>query len=114
LVLHTWTGDIYVHMHHTESMYNSLVQALLDAKVPPEDLMLTVEIVPMVHLVWAGVALMGTAAAMSLAKELLPPIRKKAHAGSRRNSLDPPASLASTSSPTRWMNSYESEQKDSG
>jgi cytochrome c-type biogenesis protein CcmF len=77
LILHTWTGDIYVHMHPTESLYNSLVQALLDTQVSPEDVALTVEIIPMVHLVWAGVALMSAAAAMSLAKELVTRIRKR-------------------------------------
>ena len=78
LIITTMTGDIYVHMHETESLYDSLVQALLDTEVLPEDLIITVEIVPMVHFVWAGVALMCIGMAASLIRELMKPAAKKA------------------------------------
>jgi len=78
LIITTWTGDIYVHMHETASIYNSLVQALTDTTVLPEDLMVTVEIIPMVHLVWAGVTLLSIGIGIPLIKELVRPSRKKA------------------------------------
>ncbi len=72
-------GDIYVHMHHTESMYDSLFQALMGGgEVQPQDLIITVEIVPMVYLVWAGVTLMSIGMAIPLIKELVRPLHKKA------------------------------------
>lgn len=81
LIINTWTGDIYIHMHQTESMYDSLLDALMDKEVLPEDLMLTAEMIPMVHLVWAGVALMSIGVAMPLIWELVRTLRKKASAG---------------------------------
>ncbi len=57
-------------MHHTESMYNSLVQALVGMEVLPQDLIVTVDRIPMVYLVWAGVTLLSLGMAFSLIKEL--------------------------------------------
>jgi cytochrome c biogenesis factor len=79
LIINTPTGDLYIHMHHTESMYNALVQALFfNREVPPEDLIVTVEIIPMVYLVWIGVTLLSIGMAIPLIKELVRPTRKKA------------------------------------
>jgi len=80
LIITTWTGDIYLHMYHTASMYNSLVQALMDRRVLPEDLTVIVETIPMVYLVWAGVVLMCFGAAMPVAVELGRRISRKTHA----------------------------------
>ncbi len=77
-IIGTSTGDIYIRMHHTESMYNSLVQALGGEKVLPEDLVVSVERIPMVHLVWAGVTLLSIGMAMPLIKEIVRPMPKKA------------------------------------
>jgi len=77
LIMTTWTGDIYVRMLHTESMYSALVQALMGGKVLPEDLIVTVEINPMVYLVWAGVTLLSIGMAMPLIKEVVISVRKK-------------------------------------
>lgn len=74
MIIPTWTGDIYIHMHHTASMYNSLVQALMDTTIPPEDLILNVEVIPMIHLVWIGVAMMSVGVALPLAGELTKPL----------------------------------------
>jgi len=78
LIIATWTGDVYIHMHHTESMYNALVQALMGEEVPPEDLIVSVERIPMVYLVWAGVTLLSIGMAIPLIKELVRSVRKKA------------------------------------
>jgi hypothetical protein len=77
-IITTPTGDIYVHMSHTASMYDSLVEALMDREVLPEDLIVTVEIIPMAYLVWAGVTLLSIGVAMPLIKELVKPISEKA------------------------------------
>ncbi len=78
LIIATWTGDMYIHMHHTESMYNSLVRALMGEEVFPEDLIVSVERIPMVYLVWAGVTLLSLGMAIPLIKEIVRPVRKKA------------------------------------
>jgi hypothetical protein len=77
MIITTWAGDMYIHMHQTESMYDSLVQALIDRAVMPEDLILVVEVIPMVYLVWAGVALICTGMALPLVKELAKTVRQK-------------------------------------
>ena len=69
-IITTGTGDIYIHMHHTESIYNSLVQALMDTETLPKDLIVNVERIPMVYLVWGGVTLLSLGMAIPLIKEL--------------------------------------------
>ncbi len=59
-------------------MSDSLVAALMGEKVLPEDLIVTVEINPVVYLVWAGVALMSIGVAVPLVKELVRPVLKRA------------------------------------
>ncbi len=68
LIIATWTGDIYLRLLNTESIDNALWLALNDVEVQPEDLMITVDINPMVHLVWAGSGLMALGMTLSLAK----------------------------------------------
>lgn len=77
LIITTWRGDIYIRMLHTESMNNALEQALMGEKVLPQDLIVTLEIKPVVYLVWGGVALMSIGMATPLIKELAMPIRKE-------------------------------------
>ncbi|MFQ6081566.1 MAG: hypothetical protein ACE5OW_07860, partial [Candidatus Bathyarchaeia archaeon] len=67
----TWTGDLYIHMHHTNSTYHALVLALMGEEVLPRDLIVTVEKIPMVYLVWAGVTLLGVGMALPLIKEIV-------------------------------------------
>jgi cytochrome c-type biogenesis protein CcmF len=71
LIIPTWTGDLYIHMHHTESIHNTLVSALMGQETYPEDLIVTVEIIPMVHLVWAGIMLLGIGMTLPLIKEIV-------------------------------------------
>ncbi|NIU38752.1 hypothetical protein GWN65_01925 [Candidatus Bathyarchaeota archaeon] len=70
-IITTWTGDIYIRMLHTESMSDSLIQALANNQVLPEDLYVTVEKSPLIYLVWTGVAIMSAGITMALITELV-------------------------------------------
>jgi cytochrome c biogenesis factor len=54
----TATGDIYVHLEYSDSLYNALVQTLEGNSSVPEEVSVTVQNSPLIYLVWAGVALM--------------------------------------------------------
>jgi cytochrome c biogenesis factor len=56
LVITTEKGDIYLHLNITQSMYNSLSQAFTGELTIPESLTIIVEKVPLVYLVWIGIA----------------------------------------------------------
>lgn len=71
LIISTQTGDLYIHMHHTESIQNTLWHALYGETVLPTDLIVSVEIIPMVYLVWAGIVMLGVGMAMPLAYGLV-------------------------------------------
>lgn len=77
LIIATWTGDIYVYSHDIESVRSALEQALAGREVLPEDLTVTVERIPLIHLVWAGVTLLCVGMAVPLVEELARPKRKK-------------------------------------
>ncbi len=77
LIITTLTGDIYLRLLQTESMTNSLLNALDGKQVIPEDLILSVEVNPAVYLVWAGVALMSLGIAVPLLREILKPFPRK-------------------------------------
>jgi cytochrome c biogenesis factor len=71
LVIPTLSGDIYLRMLHTESVHQSLVNALQGTETFPEDLILTVEKNPLIYLVWVGVAIMSIGVAAPLSREIL-------------------------------------------
>jgi cytochrome c biogenesis factor len=58
LIITTETGDIYMHLEFTDSLYNTLVQTLAGNATIPENISVTVQTSPLVYLVWAGIALM--------------------------------------------------------
>jgi cytochrome c-type biogenesis protein CcmF len=58
LIMTTATGDIYVHLEYTDSLYKALVQTLEGNSSVPEEVSVTVQNSPLIYLVWAGVALM--------------------------------------------------------
>jgi cytochrome c-type biogenesis protein CcmF len=58
LVVSTETGDVYLHFDYTSELYNSLTQELTGDTVAPESVAVTVQISPLIYLVWTGVALM--------------------------------------------------------
>jgi cytochrome c-type biogenesis protein CcmF len=58
LVITTKTGDVYLHLDYTDAMYDSLTQALTENIVTPESVAVTVQISPLLYLVWVGIALM--------------------------------------------------------
>ena len=57
-ILQTEVGDLYLHLAYTEELYDSLAQTLMGNSVVPETVSVTVQISPLVYLVWTGVALM--------------------------------------------------------
>jgi hypothetical protein len=57
LVISTETGDVYLHLAYTDELYDSLTQTLKVDNVAPERVDVTVQISPLIYLVWAGVAL---------------------------------------------------------
>ena len=58
LVITTEVGDVYLHLAYTDELYDSLTQTLTGNTVTPESVAVTVQISPLIYLVWAGVALM--------------------------------------------------------
>jgi cytochrome c biogenesis factor len=58
LIITTETGDIYMHLEYTNSLYDVLVQTLAGNATIPENIAVTVQTSPLVYLVWAGIALM--------------------------------------------------------
>jgi cytochrome c biogenesis factor len=58
LIITTATGDIYVHIEFTDSLYNALVQTLSGNSSVPEEVSVTVQNNPLIYLVWGGVTLM--------------------------------------------------------
>jgi cytochrome c-type biogenesis protein CcmF len=85
LIIHTWEGDLYLHLRYTNSTYYSLVHALMDLEELPEDLMISVERIPFVHFVWIGVAMLAVGESIALTGELA-----KTLSGSRRVSKKTP------------------------
>lgn len=71
LIISAPVGDIYVSMQQTPSSYNSMRYALITGEVvPPEDFNIWVKKVPLIWLVWLGIALMGFAMVILLFSEL--------------------------------------------
>jgi cytochrome c-type biogenesis protein CcmF len=58
LIISTPTGDIYLHIYPTESIHSALLNAIFNVEALPESLSVTVEVIPMVYLVWVGVSLL--------------------------------------------------------
>ena len=73
LIISTLTGDIYVHVELTESLYNALQQNLSGNSTVPNMVSITVQNSPMIYLVWSGVALIAIAISVQFASELYVP-----------------------------------------
>ncbi len=58
LIISSWDGDLYIRLLHTESIANSLQEALMNREIYPQDLIVTVEKSPLIYLIWGGVTLM--------------------------------------------------------
>lgn len=87
LIIPTWEGDLYIHMHHTNSTYSALVHALMGTEANPEDLVITVERIPFVHLVWVGVSMLSIGMAASLVREVLETVRRPRHKSKASNQI---------------------------
>jgi cytochrome c-type biogenesis protein CcmF len=72
LIIPTLEGDLYIHLHQTNSTYYSLVHALLGTGIIPNDAVITIERIPYVYLVWTGVAIMSFGVAIAFIFELIP------------------------------------------
>jgi cytochrome c biogenesis factor len=70
LILTTETGDIYLHLEYTDSLYNGLIQTLSGETTNLESVTVTVQTNPLVYLVWAGIALMILGISMQLIADL--------------------------------------------
>ena len=58
LILTTETGDVYLHLEYSDSMYETLTQRLIGNDVMLDNAVVTVQTSPLIYLVWTGVALM--------------------------------------------------------
>jgi cytochrome c-type biogenesis protein CcmF len=58
LIVTTETGDVYIHLEYTDSLYKALVQTLEGNSSVPGEVSVTVQNNPLIYLVWGGVALM--------------------------------------------------------
>ncbi len=72
LIVSTPSGDIYVHLEIDEELYGILSAQLTGNSTTPATVTLTVQHVPMVYLVWAGVTLM----VVSMAAECFVDLRR--------------------------------------
>ena len=69
-IIHTITGDVYLHLLPNNSTITALTNALFGEENPPDVLAFTVETIPMVYLVWLGVALLTVGISTQLIREL--------------------------------------------
>jgi cytochrome c-type biogenesis protein CcmF len=70
LVITTETGDVYLHLDYTDELYASLTQTLTGNTVTPESVTVTVQISPLIYLVWAGIVLMVVSISLQAAIDL--------------------------------------------
>ena len=70
LIITTETGDVYLHLSYTVELYDSLAQTLMGNIVTPERVDVTVQISPLVYLVWTGVALMSASISVQIVIDL--------------------------------------------
>jgi cytochrome c-type biogenesis protein CcmF len=70
LVITTETGDVYLHLYYTDELYASLTQTLTGNTVTPESVTVTVQISPLIYLVWAGIVLMVVSISLQAAIDL--------------------------------------------
>lgn len=70
LIVNTPSGDIYVHMEINEELYNILLAQLIGNGTTPTTVILTVQRIPLVYMVWIGVALMVASIAIECVVDL--------------------------------------------
>jgi cytochrome c-type biogenesis protein CcmF len=69
-IIHTITGDLYLHLLPNNSTITALTDALFGEENPPDVLAFTVETIPMVYLVWLGVAFLTAGISAQLVRTL--------------------------------------------
>jgi cytochrome c biogenesis factor len=70
LIITTETGDIYLHMEYSDSLYDALVQTYSGNSTVPDEVSITVQNSPMIYLVWTGIALMLFGMSVQFASDL--------------------------------------------
>jgi cytochrome c-type biogenesis protein CcmF len=70
LIITTETGDLYVHIEFTDSLYNNLKQASSGNSVAPNEVAISVQNSSLIYLVWLGVVLMAIAISIQFASDL--------------------------------------------
>jgi cytochrome c-type biogenesis protein CcmF len=77
LIITTETGDIYLHLEYSDSLYNALVEVYSGNSNAPSEVSITVQYSPMIYLVWTGVGLMLISMSVQFAAELSPQKQRK-------------------------------------
>lgn len=70
-IIRTGTNDIYIHLNATEEIYSALVNSLIGSQSQPKNFPITIEKIPMINLIWIGVAFLIAGSILSLIKEAL-------------------------------------------
>ncbi len=70
LVVSTELGDLYLHLSYTNELYDSLVQTLTGNNIAPESIDMTIQISPLIYLVWIGIALIALGISLQLIIDL--------------------------------------------
>ena len=70
LIITTETGDLYLHIEFTESLYDTLLQTLNGNSVAPNEVSISVQNSPLIYLVWVGVVLMAVGISIQFASDL--------------------------------------------
>jgi cytochrome c biogenesis factor len=70
LIITTETGDLYIHIELTDSLYNTLKQASSGNSVAPNEVAISAQNNPLIYLVWSGVVLMAIAILIQFASDL--------------------------------------------
>jgi cytochrome c biogenesis factor len=72
LIITTETGDIYLHLEYSDTLYNALVEVYNGNSTVPDEVSITVQYSPMIYLVWTGVGLMLIGISVQFVADLLP------------------------------------------
>jgi hypothetical protein len=70
-VISTPGRDFYISVHPSNTSQNTLMGALMGMDVSPDEVVLSMKVVPFIALIWAGIALMVLGMTMILVGELV-------------------------------------------
>ena len=70
-IIRTGTDDIYIHLNVTQDMYDALLNSLVGSTSQPETFVVMVERIPMINIIWIGVAILISGCSVPLVMEAL-------------------------------------------